>query len=122
MPASYELDRQRAIATLRLWGEVSGETLVEMGEALMQDPGWDETYRRLWDWRGIDTLLLELDEVKAFAQRVRENWTHAPAVAIVAQRETDLEIAHLLKAYMRLPSLGVFQSVDGALDFLQQQT
>ncbi len=119
MPARYELNAASDLATLYLWGTVSADTIVEAGEALSADPGWDDSFRRLWDWREITAMVVDVKDVKGLAQRVRENWTHAPRVAIVATRPADLEIARLLKAYLQDIKLEVFKDMASALAFLE---
>ncbi len=120
MPAVYHIDLEHELVTFHVSGSVDSTLLKRIADELTSDPQWKDSFDRLWDWREITELLLQLDDVKTFVEEVRQSWEAAPRVVIVARREIDLTIARLIKAMMRERLVEVFSDIEMARAYLDR--
>ena len=120
MPATYQIDPERALVIFRFWGALDLALIAKISEEALADPQWRASYDRVWDGRDITGLVMSLNDVKGLVFNIEQSMEHEPRVAMVGRRETDLVIGRLIKAFMRRRPIEVFKDYDEALRWLSE--
>lgn len=88
MPFAYEIEPERRLVVITLSGRVTGTTVVEALQAVVADARWKAGFDRVWDGRGITSLEIEPEEVRAFRRLARSapEAMRPGRAAVVAER------------------------------------
>ena len=95
MPRRYRLciDGSRLLAIVRFTGEVTGRDLAEAAARLHAHAAWDARCDVIWDYRAIETFVIQPDEVAGiFEARTRNS---VGRDAILVKRDLEYMIARL---------------------------
>jgi hypothetical protein len=64
----YRIDQSQRLATLTFGGSVSGTELAQATRTLYEDPMWAAGFDAIWDFRSIEELLLEKDDIRSLVE------------------------------------------------------
>ena len=134
MPATFHIDRNQGLLTVRAHGEVTLRSLVRIGRAMLADPGYDAAMPQLLDLRGMRVVptplqgavsasppVSDLELLRQFVHgRYRQRTTGSVAVVI----DPHLESAHCADIYLltcAITGAELFADYELALKWLMRQ-
>lgn len=71
MPYDVTIDTEHEIGIARLTGRVTGETIIDVINALYTADAWQPGYNAIWDGRDIDGLIVTMKEALDIVRQSR---------------------------------------------------
>ena len=72
MGSRHRISVEHNLCLLEVWGSVSDRQMLEFATRIWDDPDWYPGMHQLNDFRRLDEMLVELEDMKAFVERERE--------------------------------------------------
>lgn len=97
MPASYSIDPERRLVTIRVWGVFTNDDFRDVREWLLSEPLFHPTYRQLADLTEVSEVEVSHGVIASFAHRP----LFAPGVdrAFVGTTAAHFGVARLIGLY-----------------------
>lgn len=125
MPYEVFILPERRLGVVRLFGAVTGDTIVQAIRELCASEEWTPGYNTLWDWRAMRELMVSPAEATDILEQVRrvERRIGSGRTAIVVRDETDYALAQMLilKADTERRERKVFYSIDEVRGWIETQ-
>ena len=118
MPNSFVIDVRRQLIVVRLWGALTKDVIYAQRQQLLQDAGFDPTYRILV-FMDIDQALISGESLGQFARTgIIDNGARR---AVVAPSDLAWGFVRMFDAHAYLSGfeLGLFRTDDEAADYLE---
>jgi hypothetical protein len=119
---AYHINVDHAFVLFRPTGQFTECDLINLIQAVFDDPRRSPTFTHVWDTRAIDKLVMDADVISMYRNLIDENVDRIPEekVAVVASRAVTRTFASMLIQVSKEhpATFQLFERLEGAADWI----